>query len=224
LVLDCLQLRPAVINVHSGHDSWDIATAVSYFEQVFAIERELLVGEHKDVILVHETHRQRLLFNPYQTRDILAHPKIAGKLRINCDLSHWVCVCEKVFDLSGADKRDAWWPALLATVAQHCYLIHARVGHAEGPQVVDPRSSSAALELAAHMSWWEVILQAQVRRDVDRGAVCNVTVEHGPEPYQTFDSPSVKSTLTEAEKSAVLWEINAFVKDGVLAKFRALTA
>jgi sugar phosphate isomerase/epimerase len=110
LVTNSLQHRPHVINVHSGHDSWDTATAVSYFQQVLAIEQELLVGEHQHVLLVHETHRQRLLYSPYQARDILAHPSLSA-LKINCDLSHWVCVvccCGSMTHLCGAisESRD----------------------------------------------------------------------------------------------------------------------
>jgi len=183
LVQDALQHRPSVINVHSGHDSWDTATGVSYFQRVFAIEQELLVGEFANVILVHETHRQRLLHSPYQARDILAHPSLAA-LKINCDLSHWVCVCEKIFDEKEA--RDSWWPAVLATAARHCSLIHARVGHAEGPQVVDPRAPAASVELQAHLGWWRQLLQQQKQRGMKQ---VYVTTEHGPEPYQTFDTP-----------------------------------
>ena len=36
-----------------------------------------------------------LYFQPPQARDILARPELAA-LKINADLSHWCCVCEKV--------------------------------------------------------------------------------------------------------------------------------
>ena len=229
LVKNALQHRPRVINVHSGHDSWDTATAVSYFQQVLAIEQELLVGEFQHVVLCHETHRQRLLHSPYQARDILAHPSLAA-LKINCDLSHWVCVCEKLFDAESDKRRDAWWPAVLETAARHCYLIHARVGHAEGPQVVDPRTSP--VELQAHLGWWKRLMQAHK----NRGTTSWVTTEHGPEPYQIYDTPCLgmvgeggeenpcggKSKLTEEEKSAVLWDINDFVRGAIQKQFAEL--
>jgi sugar phosphate isomerase/epimerase len=234
LVQDCLQHKPLLINVHSGHDSWDLATAVLYFEQVLAIERELLIGEHQDVVLVHETHRQRLLHSPYQTRDILAHPSINGKLRVNCDLSHWVCVCERLFGSDDASVtgrgRDAWWPALLKDVARHCHLVHARIGHVEGPQVVDPRSSTAASELAAHLSWWRVIFAEQLGAATDRRTSIYVTTEHGPEPYQIFDVPGGevvtaaggRSALSAEEKCAFLWDVNSFVKAKVQQLYNSL--
>lgn len=221
LVSSALQHSPTVINVHSGHDSWDTSTAVDYFQQVLAIEQELLVGLHADVTLVHETHRQRLLFSPYQTRDVLACPSLAA-LKINCDLSHWVVGCERVFDETEAGGgRDGWWPAVLAMAARHCHLVHARVGHAEGPQVVDPRSSPA--ELAAHLKWWQAIWAVQGRTGVRSIAI----TEHGPEPYQMYDTPQLpgaevgsgKSALSDTAKSAALWHINSFVKDQLLEVF-----
>jgi len=228
LVNDCLQHKPKIINVHSGHDSWDLATAVSYFQRVLAIEQELLVGEHSDVLLVHETHRQRLLHSPYQTREILSHLSIASPpdgsssssstlpmLKINCDLSHWVCVCEKLF--SKSDSRDAsWWPDVLALAARHCRLIHGRYGHPEGPQVIDPRADSAAETVSAHNAWWQQIFASQQQR-----GVCSVLVtEHGPEPYQSYDTPQPNSSSssggsaawTDEDKSRALWDINSFVQ------------
>jgi len=241
------ELRPKIINVHSGHDNWDIDTAVSYFQQVLQIEAELLVGEHKEVLLVHETHRQRLLHSPYQTRDILTHPALQQQqprsLKLNCDLSHWVVVCEKVFDAK-TDARDKWWPAVLALTARHCRLVHGRYGHAEGPQLIDPRTEAQAQaqaqaqegeaegrpEVAAHNAWWTAIFSSQR----DRGCSSVVITEHGPEPYQSYHAPFAStskataavgcgtSLLTDEEKSATLWDINSFVKENVTRCYESL--
>lgn len=104
-VQEALEMGASVINTHSGHDSWSLETAVSYFEAALEIE-ESFVKEprYSHVTIVHETHRQRLMYSPFQTRDILKHSKLKS-LKINADLSHWVCVCERVFDSS--DSRDA---------------------------------------------------------------------------------------------------------------------
>lgn len=101
-----LEMGAVLINAHSGHDSWSMSTAVAYFESALAIERELLQQSpsYGGVTIVHETHRQRLMHSPFQARDILQHPSLKD-LKINADLSHWVCVCERVFDLQ--DQRDA---------------------------------------------------------------------------------------------------------------------
>jgi hypothetical protein len=150
LVSGALQHRPVVINCHSGHDSWDTETAVEYFKQVLAIEKELLVDEYGSVTLVHETHRQRLLGSPYAAGAILQQPEL-GELKVNCDLSHWVCVCEKLFDED--DKRDKWWPEVLQLVASHCHLMHLRVGHPQGPQVPDINGEFYAKEVNGHLDW-----------------------------------------------------------------------
>ena len=235
LLSNALTHQPTIVNVHSGHDSWDVSTAVEYFTRVHQIQLEMLTGEHQHVTLVHETHRQRLLYSPYQTRDVLQHPAIVALsssssssssrgngcgggrgLRLNIDISHWVCVCENLFRDDGKG-RDAWWPAILALAAEHCSLIHGRVGYAEGPQVVDPRQEGYSAEVAAHAGWWKAIMRAQRRQGVKSVLV----TEHGPSPYQIYNLPDIssgsgsgsgESALSDEQKGNVLWDINNFVK------------
>lgn len=206
-------MGPAVVNVHSGHDSWTTSQATSYFRQVLDIEKEIV--DPNVTIVVHETHRQRLMFNPYQTLEILNNPDLAD-LKLNADLSHWVCVCERLFDDAG---RDPWWPSLLQQVAQRCYLIHARIGHAEGPQVFDPRRTDLfETEIKSHLRWWNVIWDSQADRGLEYSFV---ETEHGPEPYQSYfplpgDSDKV---LSEDDKGKLLWDINAHVASLVADSF-----
>ena len=236
-VISALLLDPVIINVHSGHDSWDTRTATEYFVQVLAIENELTIG--RDIAIVHETHRQRQLHSPFQTMALLNRPELR-ELKINADLSHWVCLCERVFSNPG---RDPWWPDLLQRLAEHCMFIHARVGHAEGPQVFDPRRVDLFdNEVNAHLEWWEVIWNC---RRVKGATIMYIEPEHGPEPYQSYytvpircndpggsgiTSSDVESTdrfivdrsaheaaiHDEEKKSKILWDINAYV--GALAK------
>ena len=119
--------------------------------------------------IVHETHRQRLLYSPYTAAELLAMPELAA-LKINADLSHWCCVCEHVFD--AASPRDDFWPATLAAVAQHCHFVHCRIGHAQGPQVPEPDAPEHASEVAAHYSWWRTIWAAQAERAASDAASC----------------------------------------------------
>lgn len=103
-VREALGMGAMMINTHSGHDSWDVDTAVNYFRTTLDIEEEFMRDpQYRHVTIVHETHRQRLMFSPFQTRDILKHPQLK-QLKINADLSHWVCVCERVFMVD--DSRD----------------------------------------------------------------------------------------------------------------------
>ena len=125
LAAEAANLGAVLINSHSGHgdpsarlwpsnlvcvmigrgmcfaDSWGSGDkAVSFFKHALKVESQL------GVPVVHETHRQRLLYSPYTAAELLAHPELA-KLRINADLSHWCCVCEHVFDAT--DPRDDFW-------------------------------------------------------------------------------------------------------------------
>lgn len=174
---DACRMGAVLVNTHSGHDSWSIETAVEYFKQVLLVEEEVLSSPEQDwshVRVVHETHRQRLMYSPYQAREILSHPDLA-RLKINADLSHWVCVCEHVFDPS--DPRDAWWPEVLNLVARHCYFVHARIGHAEGPQVYDPRNQELWRgETSSHLDWWAHIWEVQKARGMIESYV---EPEHG---------------------------------------------
>ena len=120
LTAECagLPLKPVLINSHSGHDSWGSGDkALAFLKQALKVEK--VIG----VKIVHETHRQRLLYSPYSAAELLAHPDLQG-LRVNADLSHWCCVCERVFDAS--DPRDDFWPPILAAVAAHCDFVHCR--------------------------------------------------------------------------------------------------
>jgi len=142
--------------------------------------------------------RQRLLFSPYSTAELLAKPELT-ELKITADLSHWCCVCEKVFD--PADTRDDWWPATLALVARHCEFVHARVRHAEGPQVSEPDAPEFAAEVAAHTSWWRAIWAAQAARHTADGATVWAEPEHGPPPY-------LQTAPYTLEPAAELWGVN----------------
>ena len=213
LVAECagLPLKPIFINSHSGHDSWGSGEkAVAFFKKALTVEKAL------GVPVVHETHRQRLLYSPYTATELLAVPELAA-LKINADLSHWCCVCEHVFD--AASPRDDWWPATLAAVAKHCEFIHCRIGHAEGPQVPEPDAPEYSTEASAHYSWWRTIWAAQAERAAaGDGAVVWAEPEFGPPPYlQT--QPYTKAPVGD------LWDINKRVAARVRTEFdQALAA
>ena len=85
LATEAAALEPALINSHSGHDSWGSGErAVAFFRHALQVEARL------GVPIVHETHRQRLLYSPYPTAELLSLPELAA-LKINADLSHWCC-------------------------------------------------------------------------------------------------------------------------------------
>ena len=48
--------------------------------------------------IVHETHRRRLFWNPFNFRDILKGQEDLKEIKINLDVSLWVVCLERIFD------------------------------------------------------------------------------------------------------------------------------
>jgi hypothetical protein len=94
-----------------------------------------------------------------------------ANLRLCCDLSHWVCVCERLIDSE---------LAIIQQCAQHCIHLHARVGYEEGPQVPDPRAPEYARYVEAHERWWDLIWDAQ---QAQGHPYSTLTPEFGPPGY-----------------------------------------
>jgi hypothetical protein len=66
--------------------------------------------------------------------------------------------------------------ALALTRVDH---IHARIGHAEGPQVNAPRAPEWEAAVKAHFAWWDVIAQ----RKKQKGKTMTMLTEFGPPDY-----------------------------------------
>ncbi|RPJ35478.1 MAG: sugar phosphate isomerase/epimerase [Verrucomicrobiaceae bacterium] len=159
---EVLALDPLFFNAHSGADSWSSAEAEDFYGEMLAMEKSL------GIPICHETHRMRYFATPWNTAPIL---KLYPELKLTCDFSHWVCVAERL--LPDCDE-------IIRLAAEHCYHLHARVGHEEGPQVSDPRAPEWAGHLAAHESWWDIIWDSQRRRGLETSFL---TPEFGPPPY-----------------------------------------
>lgn len=161
-VTEAARYQPLLINSHSGRDAFSQSEAHEFFQEAIKIEKEI------GIPIAHETHRSRILFNPWITRDMLqAFPE----LHLCCDYSHWVTVCERLIH----DQIE-----ILKTCAKHAIHIHARVGHEQGPQVSDPRAPEFATHVEAHESWWDLIWEAQ--RQAGK-TISTLTPEFGPWPY-----------------------------------------
>jgi sugar phosphate isomerase/epimerase len=161
-VAEAAACGPCLINAHSGCDSWSQSEAMAFFDAALVIERSC------GIAIAHETHRGRILYNPWTTRDLLlAQPA----LRLTCDYSHWVCVAERLLDGE---------QAVLRLCAERALHIHARVGYEEGPQVSDPRAPEFRRHLEAHERWWDMIWDCQ---DIHNLATTSATPEYGPPDY-----------------------------------------
>lgn len=156
------ELGPRLINSHSGRDGFTEVQSERFFAEALRIEAE------SGAAVAHETHRGRILFHPWIAGRLLSR---FGELKLCCDFSHWVCVCERLLD----DQT-----AILRQCAARCIHLHARVGYEEGPQVPDPRAAEYRRHLAAHERWWRMVWRAQRRRGE---RISTLTPEFGPPPY-----------------------------------------
>lgn len=155
-------LRPMLINSHSGRDAWNEDQSRDFFRRALELESGL------DLPVAHETHRGRIFFNPWVTQRLLTEFEA---LRLCCDLSHWVCVCERLLDSE---------LEIIELCARRCIHLHTRVGYEQGPQVPDPRAPEYQRHVEAHERWWKMIWDAQAERGQ---AVSPLTPEFGPPDY-----------------------------------------
>lgn len=180
-----LLLKPLFLNSHTGRDHFNHADNLEIFDHT-----ESLAEQH-GLPVYHETHRSRALFSVPSTINFLA---ARPRLRLTADFSHWCCVHESLLE----DQQ-----AFVSAALSRSYHVHARVGHAQGPQVPDPRDPLWAAHLEAHLKWWRKIVELRRAEGCEMLSVCP---EFGPAPYMTF-LPHTKKPIAD------LWEINCFMKD-----------
>ena len=175
--------KPLYVNCHSGKD---------YF--TFEINNEIIAYtleqvKNSGIPIQHETHRSRMLFAAPNAK-LLMEKNPA--LRITLDISHWCNVHESLLH----DQEETVQLALSRT--DH---IHARVGHAEGPQVNDPRAPEWAAEVQRHLEWWDAVVQMKIKN----GATSlTFLTEFGPPNYM----PTMPYTQ---QPLANQWEINVYM-------------
>jgi sugar phosphate isomerase/epimerase len=157
------ELSPLLVSCHDGRDYWSRTESEQFYAAALAAEAAA------GMAVAHETHRGRILFNPWITRDLL---QTFPDLQLCCDLSHWVCVCERLLQT----ETD-----IIRQCAERCLHIHARVGFEEGPQVPDVRAPEYREHLEAHEAWWDMIWEAQAARGMQASTL---TPEFGPPRYQ----------------------------------------
>ncbi|QBE64667.1 sugar phosphate isomerase/epimerase family protein [Pseudoduganella lutea] len=180
LLTQACSVRPLLVNSHTGKDFYTPEQNEELIALADAIAREYRVP------IVHEIHRSRFSGHPVLLRPYLE--RLPG-LRLTADLSHWCAACESLLE----DQ-----PAMLDAVLPRVRHIHARVGHAQGPQVPDFRAPEYAVELAAHLAWWDRVVAL---RRADGAPVLTITPEFGPAPY-TFRLPYTRQLVADA------WELN----------------
>lgn len=177
---------PAVfINGHVGRDIFSVDDNLRLLRRALELSRE------RGIPFGLETHRSRPSYSAVETRKYL---DALPELRLTADFSHWTVVHES--DL--ADQSET----LQLAITRSDY-IHARVGHAEGPQVNDPRAPEWTRMLDAHRRWWQAIVDAH---KATASPVLYITPEFGPPGYM----PTLPFTN---QPVADTWNINVYMKD-----------
>lgn len=183
-------LKPIFINSHSGRDHFTFEQNKSFIDFTADLQAKT------DVPIYHETHRGRILYSAPVGREFMQqHPG----LRLTLDISHWCNVHESLLD----DQQDTVKLALSRT--DH---IHTRVGHAEGPQVNDPRAPEWKDAVNAHFGWWDHVVE-QKRREGQR---LTMLTEFGPVDYL----PALPYTR---QPVANQWDINKHMLDTLRRRY-----
>ena len=174
-----VNLKPEYINCHSGRDFYS-----SSENQAF-IQVSLQLAKSFNIPVYHETHRSRMLYAAPIAKEFI---RTNDDLRITLDISHWCNVHESLL----ADQKET--VALALDRTDH---IHARIGHAEGPQVSDPRAPEWKPAADAHFNWWDQV----VARKKKEGKRISFLTEFGPPDYMPT-MPITRKPLADQ------WELN----------------
>lgn len=150
------------MTVHSGRDRFTLKEAVEFFTAAAKIEAD------NGIVIAHETHRGRVMYNPWRTAEVLQE---VPATKLACDYSHWVVVCERL-------PGDC--PEVFELAAERCVHVHTRVGYPQGPQVPDPSAPEYATCVEVHLGWWRQIWASQKKRGVQ---LSTFTPEFGPPEY-----------------------------------------
>jgi sugar phosphate isomerase/epimerase len=179
------ELRPLLVNSHTGRDIYSLQENLVIFRKAEELEKSI------GVPIAHELHRGRPTYASPSTMQLL---DALPDLRLTADFSHWCCVHETLLEDQGPQVERA---------IAHARHIHARVGHAEAPQVTDPRIAEWKPAVEAHLRWWQAIVSARKAAGDSSLTICP---EFGPPPYLV--------TLPESGRPIVdLWTVNRYMKD-----------
>jgi sugar phosphate isomerase/epimerase len=174
--------KPLYINCHSGRDHF------SFEQNKLFVEHTTSLSKETGVLICHETHRSRIMFAAHVTRQYIEkYPE----LKLTFDVSHWCNVHESLLD----DQVETVNMALERT--EH---VHARIGHAEGPQVNDPRAPEWDIAVNKHLQWWDKIAE----RKKKNGEQMTVLTEFGPADYMPT-LPYTRQPLADQ------WAINVYM-------------
>lgn len=182
--LEALMLwKPVLINSQTGSDFFSLEQNKAFIEVANTLSSQY------NIPVYHETHRGRFSYNLPDTNTYL---NLIPDLKLTLDISHWMVVHESL--LEGKD-------ALLSTVKDRSHHIHARIGHAEGPQVNDPQAPEWNKALERHLGIWEEVIRNSWKK---HKGVFTVTTEFGPADYMPT-LPYTRIPVTDQ------WQANVYM-------------
>jgi len=153
--------QPAYINCHTGNDFYSFEQNKAFIDAANKIAKE------NNIPIYHETHRGRFSYNLPDTKKYI---QAIPELKMTLDISHWMVVHESL--LKNQDKA-------LEEVLDKSFHIHARVGHAEGPQVNDPKAPEWKKAVDRHLDLWEKVIRQKWKTNKS----FTITAEFGPADY-----------------------------------------
>ena len=185
-----ISLKPLYINCHSGKDyfSFDVNAEML----AMTIKQSLASG----VPIYHETHRGRMLFAAHVSKGFIDRFK---ELKLTLDISHWRNVHESLL----GDQ-----PINVEAALARTHHIHARIGHAEGPQVNDPRAPEWKNEVKAHFDWWDKV----IARKKSEGQSITILTEFGPPNY-------LQTLPYTGQPVADQWAINKYMMETLRKRY-----
>jgi sugar phosphate isomerase/epimerase len=171
--------KPLYINCHSGRDYFN------YEDNKKLIDYTTTLAKQTGIKICHETHRSRMLYSAPIARNFIEKNPA---LRITLDISHWCNVHETLLQ----DQQET-----VNLTLQRVDHIHARIGHAQGPQVNDPRAPEWEPAVKAHFGWWDKVVEMKKKK----GEVLTVLTEFGPPDYMPTE-PYTRKPLADQ------WAVN----------------
>lgn len=180
---DAAATHPVYINCHAGKDHFTYEQNKTFIDLTDKVHRET------GVPIYHETHRGRILYSAPVAKGFI--DKIPD-LRLTLDISHWCAVHESLLHDQAATVDQA---------LRRTDHIHARIGHAEGPQVNDPRAPEWKPAFDAHLAWWDQVLKYKIESGAN---MLSFLTEFGPIDYL----PALPFTR---QPVANQWDINVFM-------------
>ena len=189
-------LKPVLIDAQTGKDYF---TAVQNRELFKAAKS---ISDNTGIVIAHETHRNKALFAAHIAKELLAdNPDVV----ITADFSHWCNVSESLLE----QQQEA-----MAIAISRAIHIHARVGYSQSAQVSDPRTNEWAAEVAAHLNWWDEIVQNRLN---NHEGLVTITPEFGPYPYM----PALPYTNMPVANQ---WDINIYMMNMLKQRYKQYCA